>query len=177
MEQGRRDLAAHPLAQGQHPGRGFEQIPQLQQVRQPVPVLPEGPLRGPVDVPQQQEGLHHRHVPPQLAALAEDHPQPGHVALPVRPGREAVHGAGAAVGPEDAAEDLDGGALAGPVGPDVAHDLSVRDGEGHLPQGWYVRAVLGEEASHRVSKAGLPPPDPVGLADSFHFDHCLLLLV
>ncbi len=120
VEQGGGDLAPHPLAQGQHPGRGLQEVTQVQQGRQTVHILPELRRRDPVDVPQKVEGLHDGHVPPQLAALAEDYAQPGHVPLPVLPGHQPVHGAFPAVGPEDAAEDLDGGAFPRAVGTDVA---------------------------------------------------------
>ena len=177
VEQGRRDLAAHPLAQAQHAGRGPQQLGQVQQLGQAVQIGLKLGSGYPINIPQEEEGLHHRHIPPQLAALAEDHPQAGHVPLAVGPGRQPVHGAGPAVRAEDAAEDFDGGAFSRAVGADVAHDLSVRDGEGHLPQGGRLGTVVGKQAAQGALQSGLPPPDPVAFADSFHFDHRFSLLV
>ena len=82
--------------------------------------------------------------------------------LPVLPGDQSVHGTHPAVRTQDAAEDFDSGALPRPVGADVAQNLSVRDGEGHVPQSGDLGVVAGEDAFQRVSQSGLPTPDPVG---------------
>ena len=61
-----------------------------------------------VNLPQQLEGIRHRHVPPELAALAEHHADLGHVLSALLLRNAAVHHAASAVGHENAAENFDG---------------------------------------------------------------------
>ena len=76
VQQGGRDLAAHPLPERQLADRGVQERLHLEQ--RDALVEPRLPGRGgqPVDRGQQPERLAQRQVPPQLAALAEHRPDP-----------------------------------------------------------------------------------------------------
>ena len=80
MQQRRGQVAAHALPQAELPYRHRPAAGlQGQQLHQLVARLPVRAGLQPVDVAQQVERLEHRQVPPELAALAEHHPDLGHV--------------------------------------------------------------------------------------------------
>ena len=77
VQQRRGDLAAHPLAERQLAHRGVEAAAQLQQLDQLVGAAPlPRRRRARWIAASMRERLAQRQVPPQLAALAEDHADP-----------------------------------------------------------------------------------------------------
>ena len=145
VQQRGRDLGAHPLAEGQLADRGVQARRHLQLVDQLGRAGRGGAGVQPVDRGEDGERLAQRQVPPQLAALAEDHPDPaGEVAAPAHR-LEAAGAHRARGGHEDAGEHLDRGGLPGAVGPDVADRLARLHPEAHPVDG-------GE------GRAGAPPP-------------------
>jgi hypothetical protein len=106
----------------------FEHLLQPHQRHQLVACRTIAVLRHAVDVAQQVEALDHRQVPPQLGALAEHHADPRHVAsFAGARERQPIHLAAAGGRLQDAGEDLDGGRLAGAVGPDQADQLALSE--------------------------------------------------
>ena len=83
------------------------------------------PLRHLVNVPQKLEGIAHRHIPPELRALAEHHADAAHMLPPIPQGDQAVHRTLAGIRRENAAHHLDGAAFPRPVRPNIAHHLPV----------------------------------------------------
>ena len=129
VEQASAELGAHPLAQGQLAQGRVQEVTQVEGRDQLIqPALPPGVVDV-VDVPQQQEGIANRHVPPQLRTLAEHRAQVPHVLAAVLPGGTAVHRAGAGGGGQDARQQLHGRAFARAVGADQADQLALLNGE------------------------------------------------
>ncbi|HEX8582057.1 MAG TPA: hypothetical protein VF640_07005 [Acidimicrobiales bacterium] len=129
VEQGGDEVAPHALPEGQLPHRRVEERRHVEQVDERVEVLAVAVLGHPVDPAEQLEGVEEGQVPPQLGALAEHHADaagegdpfplrvdPGHPHPPAR--RE-----------QDAGQHLDRRRLPGPVGPDVADDVALADGQ------------------------------------------------
>lgn len=77
-----------------------------------------------------------------------------------------------AVGAENGVENFDGGAFPCLAGTDVAQNLAVRDGEGHVPQD---RESLGKDVFQGIPKSSLSSPDSVVFADTVHFKHPSLI--
>ena len=73
MQQRRREIAAHALAEAELAHRHVEQRFELEQRDQLVARACEARRRDAIDVAQQIERLDHRQVPPQLRALTEHH--------------------------------------------------------------------------------------------------------
>jgi hypothetical protein len=71
VQQRRRQLAAHPLAERELPHRRVEERPQLEQLRERGEVAPVPLRRDAVDVAEQLERVAQRQVPPELHALAD----------------------------------------------------------------------------------------------------------
>lgn len=63
------------------------------------------------------QGICHRHVPPQLGALSEHHPDVLYIFLPLFPWIHTVDMALAAVGDQDAGYNFNGAAFPAPLGP------------------------------------------------------------
>ena len=124
VQQGRRQVAPHALAEAELTHRDIVQRFQVHERGEfvPGPVVSIAP--DPVDVPQQIEGLDNGQVPPQLGPLAEHHADVGRVGDPVPPRDAAVDLAPARIRHQDAREDLYGRGLARPVGTDIAHQFS-----------------------------------------------------
>ena len=163
MQQGRGDLGAHPLAQRQLAHRLVQHPLQPQQGDQLVAV---GAVAGgfdAIDVGQQVESLGDRQVPPELAALAEHHADPRHMGDAVGEGHAAVHQHHAGVRLQDARQDLDGGGLARPIGPDEAQQFARLQGKGDVPQGLDRAVAAMDQTLDRAQQAGIAFGDAIGL--------------
>ena len=123
MEEARCQLAAHPLPQGELAHRLAPEGTELEQVDQLVPPPPRR-RRLQVEHPLEEvERLGDRKVIPELRPLPEDAPDLRDEAGPVLPRAEPQDFGLPGGGVEDPGEDLDGGALAGPVGADEGDPL------------------------------------------------------
>ena len=76
MQQRRRDVAAHPLAERELADRGVEQVAEVEQLDELREVAAVAVGVDAVDPAQQVEGVAQRQVPPQRGALAEDDADP-----------------------------------------------------------------------------------------------------
>ena len=127
MQQRRRQVAAHALAERELAHRLVEEGAEVEQlgeaVQVPLVALP-GDL---VDVAQQAQALDERQVPPELGALAEDDPDPARQARALLPGDQAVDQDAARARHEDAGEHLDRRALARAVRAEKSHDFTPPD--------------------------------------------------
>ncbi len=124
VEQRRRQIAPHALAQAELARRRVEQRAQVHQVDQLVASPGIVGLGYAVDVAQQIERFDDGQVPPQLGALAEHDADVAYVLDALAPGYAPENRDVATVGHQDAAEHLHGGGLAGAVGPDIADEFA-----------------------------------------------------
>src|SRR4029077_11689404 len=129
MEHRRGDFASHPLAERELADRLIEQPLEEHQIHHRVPGPPIIRVGNIVDVAQQVESVGDRQIPPELSALAEDHPDPRDVTDSIAPRREPVHFASARQWLQDARENLDGGGFAGAVRSDEAEQLAAFERE------------------------------------------------
>jgi hypothetical protein len=107
VQQRRREVATHPLAERQLPHRRRQEVAHLEQRREVVEVLAVAVARDPVDRAQQFEGLDQREVPVELTALAEHDADVARVLLALGPRHQTCDGGGARRRHEDAREHLD----------------------------------------------------------------------
>ena len=177
VQQRRRDLAAHPLAEAQLARRRAQQLAQVEQLGQLLDVLAVARLVHAIDVAQQRERIRHRHVPPELRALAEHHADLGDVPLALLPRHAAVHPADAGVRHEDAAQDLDGRGLARSVGADVADDLAVGNVKGNVVQCPDGLRLAPPERLDGLQKPALAAGNAIGLGEMFYLNHGSLPVV
>ena len=127
VQERRREVAPHPLAQRQLSHRGIHERPEVEQFRRLVEVVAKAVRRHLVHVLEQLQRLGERQVPPELGALAEDHTD--------LLGELAALAPTACIRPpwlrhcdrhQDAGQHLDRGRFPGAVWADVAHDLAWR---------------------------------------------------
>ena len=165
VQQGRGDLGAHALAQGQLAHGLVQQPLQVQHGHQLVAGARKAQRIDTVQVAQQVEAVVHGQVPPQLRALSEDHADAAHMALAVGEGVAPVHLHAPAIGPQDARQDLDGGGLARPVGTDEAQQLATLQRERHTLQRLHRAVARAHQRAQRAHHAGVALMDAVGLAE------------
>ena len=135
VQQGRRQVATHALAETELTHRDVVQRFQVHEHREFVPGPEIFTVPDPVDIPKQIEGLDNGQIPPQLGPLAEHHADIGRVGDAVAPRDAAVDLAPSRVGHQDAGEDFHGRGLARPVRTDIAHQFSRFQFEGDAVQG------------------------------------------
>ena len=164
VQQGRRHLALHPLAQGEAAHRLLQQGPQVKQVDQLVKCRPELGHRDAVDGPVQLEGVRRRDVPHQLVAVAHHQGDLAQVGPLPAPGVVAQHLHLAPGGVEQAGEHLQGGGLARPVRAQEAHDLPRLHVEGDPVYGRDVPRAPAHQAAHGGQHPRLPLVHGVHLA-------------
>ena len=132
VQQGRGDLAADALAEGELGDRPVQQRADIEGGGQPrQPRL----MRRPPDVvdpAQELEAAADGKGVPELRALAEDDADAPRELAALVPGHAARHKGLARAGPEDAGQHLERRRLAGAVGADESDPLARRDGEGDV---------------------------------------------
>src|SRR5690606_13761630 len=124
-----------------------------------------------VDVAQQREGVAHRQVPPQLRTLAEQDPDVAGVRHPVPVRHDPRYPYLTGGRDEDPAEQLDGGRLAGAVGPDVRHRLARLDGEVYVAHGHVVGVPPGKQVLDRTDEPFTLHRPAEDLGEAVRFDH------
>ena len=129
VQQGRGQLAAHALAQGELAHRGVEE---RVEVEEPAAAGQAGGVvrgRHAVHVAQQRERVGERQIPPELGALAEHDADPARQAEALGHRLEAADPHVAGGGVQHAGEHLQGGRLARAVRPDIAERLAALHGQ------------------------------------------------
>ena len=165
VQERHRDLALHPLAQGQIAHRPLQQRRQIEQLGELVQGPPVLRRRHPVDDPVALERVDHRDVPEQLVALAH-HQRDAAQEGTLTPGRHvAQHLCPARRGMQQAGEHLQRGGLAGAVGTHEAHELARLQGERDLRHRLDGAGPAPEHAVHGGAQPGLPFGDEVGLGE------------
>ena len=156
VQQRRRHLAAHALAQRQLAHRRREERGHVEQLDALVEALLVG---HPGDGAVQGEALAQRQVPPQVAALPEhDADAPGQVAT-LAHRVQTAHPGPAHGRHEHAGQHLDRGGLARPVRAEEADGLARRDGERHALDGRHPLAPSHHERPGQALR--LDDHDPV----------------
>jgi hypothetical protein len=156
VQQRRRHLAAHALAQRELPHRRGEELGHVEQLDALVQAVGVG---HPVDGAVQREALAQRQVPPELAALPEDDADALGQRAPLAHRVEPAHPGPARRRHEHAGEHLDRGGLARPVRAEEADRLARRDRQRHALDG---RHPLPPGHGERPAQAlGFDDHDPV----------------
>ena len=170
MEQGCRELGAHALAERELADGLGQQRFEAQQGHELVAPATIALGRDPVDVGQQIEAVEDRQVPPELAALAEHHADPGHMAETILVGHEASDFDPPAGRPQDPRQDLDGRRLARAVRPDEGEQLAGLEAEGEVDQRLHLAPTPAHEAAQRTGKARRAFGDAIGLGQRLNQD-------
>src|SRR5579885_2400629 len=156
MEHRGGDLASHPLAERELPNRLIEQPLEPHQPDHLVAGTPVFRFRNVVDVAQEIEAVDHREIPPQLRALPENHADSRDVADSITPRREPVDFASPGPRFENSGENLDGGRLAGAVGPDEAEQLAALEREADFVERLDDAIAAREQTLEGAPCSGLP---------------------
>src|ERR1700722_9705701 len=150
VQECRRKIPAHPLAQRQLAHRGTQKILHLEDLDELSEVLAIAIGRNPVDRAQELERLDERKVPIELAALAEDHADVARVLLTALPGDQAGDADLTGGGNENAGEHLDGRGFAGAVRADVADQLAGLERERDAADGAALLVFAREKGAQRT---------------------------
>ena len=155
MEQGRHELALHPLAERELADGLLEHVAQLEQrheLGQPLAVIS---LRDVVDRAVEQECLLRWEVPHQLLPVAEHERDAPLERGPARPRVEPCDFHPAAGWVQKAGQHLEGGGLACAVRPQERDDLSRVDAECHVAHRVHVAVAGPEQRPQGAAQSGI----------------------
>ena len=155
VEERRRQVAAHPLAERELAHRLIEEGGEVEQLGETAQIRRVAVGRHAIDVAEQFEAVDQRQVPPELRALAEDDADPRREALALLPRHQPGDRRAPAAGDEDAGEHLDRGALARAVRPDIADHLPRFDPKGDLVHRRDLAAGPGDQPAQRAEAPGV----------------------
>ena len=170
VEERRREVPAHTLAEAQLTHRRLDEFVEAEDLPESPQVASVSIGRDPVHPGHEIERLDQRQVPPQLAALAEHHPDIQRVFLPAPPWHQACDFEGAGCRDQDAGQHLDRGRLACAVGTDIPDQLSALHGEGDAVDRGRRVVLACEQGAQRPERSPLAPRGTERLGESIDPD-------
>src|SRR5262249_26236529 len=129
VDQGRRQVAAHALAEAELAHRRADKVVQVEQLAEARQVGFVARALDSIHLGNQLERLDQGEVPPELAALAEHDADVERILLALAPGNQPGYLDGTRRRRQDASEHFDRRRLAGAVWADIAKQLALVDAE------------------------------------------------
>ncbi len=170
VQERRRQLAAHALAETQGPHRLPHQLIEPQQIGQlPQPRLVVR-LAQAVDLAQQRKGIDGRQVPQQVRPLAEQHANVARVVDAALEGVEPQDPGVAGRRVEHAGQYLDRRRFTRAVGPEQSDDLALGHVERHVVDAADLAVLRRDERSQPPEASGPAPLDAISLGQALCLD-------